>query len=94
MLVQEWQMCGACGGSGTQTDYCPHCMQPIPTFKTCLACQGKGGRLAIVERPDLTAVPSRIYPTILPAVDSWHPLCLDWRPMYPASPWPTPGSGG
>ncbi len=79
MLVHEWQSCAACGGTGNGTDFCSHCGHPHPSFKPCLACRGQGGRLAIVERPDMTAAPS-----VLPAVESWMPLIPDWRPMYPA----------
>ena len=30
MLIQELQTCETCGGTGCETEFCPHCGQPYP----------------------------------------------------------------
>ena len=85
MLIQEWQTCEACGGTGCGTEFCPHCGNPHPSFKPCIACQGKGGWMVLVMRPDLT-------PIVRPSDGSyaWPPA----QAIYYPPPWPPPGSAG
>ena len=84
MLVQEWQPCAACGGTGCGTEFCPHCGQPHPSFKPCLACRGQGGQMVLVMRPDMTAVPT-FWPSDGSAWPSWRPLPPpSWSPPTPS----------
>jgi hypothetical protein len=94
MLVQEWQACAACGGSGRTMKWCEHCGSALDVGP-CAACGGAGGRTALVFCPRTTAVPM-VWPWTLPAVGSEIPLMPNFTPLCPPvwRPAPLRGAGG